>query len=467
MARAGWHTVAIGAGLMAVVVAIATGRLPRWLRVMLVVGLVVLAGGGGLYAYRYLTHPTMLTVAAGSLDGDAPQLMSAIAARLASTGAPVRLKVVDTGSALGAVKAFSAGQTDLAIVRPDLGDLSSAETVLLVTHGVVLILAPPGSSITDMDGLKGKIVGVVGGEVNHQVVEALTKEYDLNQAKTRFTDLAVTDIPKALKSKQMNALLIVMPLSEKYLTMLRNLFPRNAKQKPALIPVEAAEAIVAVTRYYKSYDLPKGTVQGSPPIPDDDMKTLRVPLYLVANKKLSNDVVGSLTKAIMEARRDLIGEHPLLAQIREPDTDKSDSGSDTYIPIHPGAAAYFGGEEKTIFDKYSDQIFYGSMALGTLTSLFAAAWKFMTRDQEIPQNRPLMRLYTLMDQIDRAGTGADLDDVERHIDDILKTELEKHANGNTDAAETAALGLATHRLEHLMAQRRAMLESERKSPVQA
>ena len=37
--------------------------------------------------------------------------------------------------------------------------------------------------------------------------------------------------------------------------------------------------------------------------------------------------------------------------------------------------------KKTFFDKYGDQIFYGSMLLGTLTSLFAAAWKFMTKKE--------------------------------------------------------------------------------------
>jgi TRAP-type uncharacterized transport system substrate-binding protein len=103
------------------------------------------------------------------------------------------------------------------------------------------------------------------------------------------------------------------------------LFPKTTKQKPAIIPIESAEAIAAVARYYKSYNLPKGTLQGSPPIPDDDMKTLRIPLYLVANKKLSDDVVGSLAKAFMEARRDLIAEYPVLGQISEPNTDKTDA----------------------------------------------------------------------------------------------------------------------------------------------
>ena len=117
MQRARWQILAIGAGLTAVIAAIAAGRLPRWLRVTLVLGILVLASGGALYAYRYVTRPTTLTVAAGSADGAAVELMSAIATRLASTGASVRLQVLDKGNASDAIKAFSAGQADLAVAR--------------------------------------------------------------------------------------------------------------------------------------------------------------------------------------------------------------------------------------------------------------------------------------------------------------------------------------------------------------
>jgi hypothetical protein len=81
-------------------------------------------------------HPTTLTVAAGSADGETARLMSTIATRLASTNAPVRLQVVDKGNALDAAKAFSGGQADLAVLRADVGDLSSAETVVVVTRAV-------------------------------------------------------------------------------------------------------------------------------------------------------------------------------------------------------------------------------------------------------------------------------------------------------------------------------------------
>ena len=60
MQRAQYQQIAIGAGLLAVVVAIATGRLPRWLRVMLVIALAALAGGAGLFAYRYVQIPPRL-----------------------------------------------------------------------------------------------------------------------------------------------------------------------------------------------------------------------------------------------------------------------------------------------------------------------------------------------------------------------------------------------------------------------
>jgi len=47
--------------------------------------------------------------------------------------------------------------------------------------------------------------------------------------------------------------------------------------------------------------------------------------------------------------------------------------------------------------------------------------------------------------------------VERHIDEILKGELQKQTGAGADPAQTAAFGLAAHRLEHLIVQRRAAL----------
>ena len=74
--------------------------------------------------------------------------------------------------------AFSSGKVDLAVVRGDVGDLSQAQAVAVVAHAVVLLVAPPGSAISDMAGLKRVVIGAVGGDINKRLIKALTDEYD-------------------------------------------------------------------------------------------------------------------------------------------------------------------------------------------------------------------------------------------------------------------------------------------------
>src|ERR1700712_24438 len=179
---------------------------PVWLRFVLLVGIVGLVSGASLLAYRYYSRPVTLSVAVGSIDGEAAKAMSAIASRLVSTNAPVRLKVIDSGTVLEAAKAFSAGKVDLAVVRGGVGDLSQAQAVIVVSHVAALIIAPPGSAIDSMDKLKGHRVGVIGGDANAGIVDALSKEYELDRAKV-FTDIALPDARRAVQSREVGALL--------------------------------------------------------------------------------------------------------------------------------------------------------------------------------------------------------------------------------------------------------------------
>ena len=427
-------------------------QLQPWLRVALVAMGAAIAIGIGVFGYRYFTGPVTLTVATGSVDGYATQIMSSIAARLSQTGSPVRLKVVNVESALDAAESISTGKVDLAVIRADVGDLSEVRTVVLATNSVVMIVVPPGSSIDSVDALKGKVVGIVGGEVNHSVVEAIKEEYDLAKEKVVFKDLSVTDVPRALHTKQVNAVLFVMPVTEKYLSIIRAAVPGNGRKKPSLIAIEAAGAIANIAGAYESYDLPKGSLWGSPPVPDDDLTTLRVPFYLVANRKLSDDVVADLTQAIMDARRDLVAAYPLLAQMSAPSTEK-----DAYIPIHPGAAAYYGDTQQSFLDKYSNEFYYGPMALGAIMSGLVAAWKFLGFGRSGQAGTPLEPLHALARRIRESQSEAELAGVEEEIDSILRANLAKRAKGDETAEDQGTLNLAAHRLEYLIHYRRTLL----------
>ena len=429
-------------------------QLPVWLKTVLVGVVAAIAIGAGIFGYRYYADPVTWTVAVGSLDANAPQVVSAIATQLAKANSPVRLKVMAVGTASDAARALSKGTADLAIIRADVGDLSEARTIILVTNGVVMIVVPPGSSIDSIDGLKGKTVGVVGFEINRAIVEALTREYDLAKETVVFKDLAISDVSKALQSKQVSAVLMVLPITDRYLSMLRTAIQSAGKKKPSLIAIDSAGAIEEKAKAYESYALPKGTLWGSPPVPDDDLTTLRVPFYLAANKKLDSDKVADLARAVMNVRRELISEYPGLAQMSAPSTDK-----DAFIPIHPGAAAYYNDSQQGFFDKYSNQLFYGPMALGAISSGLLAGWKFLGLGGA-PAETPLDPLYALARRIRDSQNESELAEVEEEIDNIIKAELVKSAKGDESAADAGILSLVAHRLEYLIHSRRTLLASK-------
>jgi TRAP-type uncharacterized transport system substrate-binding protein len=430
-------------------------KMPFWLRSVSLVGVVLLLTGASFLAYRYYARPATLTVAVGSIDGEGAKAMSAIASRLASTNASVRLKVIDAGTVREAADQFAAGKVDLAVVRSDVGDLSDAQTVILLSHAVVLIIAPPGSSIDSMDKLRGHKVGVVGGNANSRIVDVLTKQYDLVRGKVAFKDLALPDVRRAVDAKEVSALLVVTPLTQKYLSVLRGFFPQGPKMLPVLTPIDSAEAIAEVDHAYESFDVPKGTLRGFPPVPDDDVTTLRTSLYLVAHRKSSADLITDLAEKLMSVRRDLLGEQPIFAEIAAPSTD-----ADAYLPIHPGAAAFYNGTQQSFIDKYSNYIYLGPMLLGGIATVLAAGWKFLGIGQPETVEGPLDSLYALARRIRSVGTEAELSGIEDEIDDILKAERFKTESDDENAVDAATLNVIAHRLENMIHDRRLALATK-------
>jgi TRAP-type uncharacterized transport system substrate-binding protein len=430
-------------------------RMPFWLRILSLLGVVLICTGAGLFGYRWYNRPVTLTVAIGSIDGEGAKAMSAIASQLAADGAPVRLKVIDTGTSVESGKQFAAGEVDLAAVRGDIGDLSQAQAIVVLSHVTVLLIAPPGSSIDGIDKLKGRTVGVLSGEANAKIVDVLNSSYNLARNKTVFRNISLEEARQAVQSKQVSALLVVIPLTEKYLTLVRGLFPQGSKSLPVLIPIDSAAAIADTNRAYESFDIPKGTLRGSPPVPDDDLTTLRTSLYLVARKSLEDDVAANLAQNILKVRRELLRDNPLFAQIAAPSIEQ-----DAYLPVHPGALAFYNGTTQSFIDEYSNYIYLGPMILGGIASVLAAAWKFLGVGQPEFREGPLDTLYGLARRIRGVNSEGELSDIEEEIDNILKAERRRAEAGNEDAVDAATLNVVAHRLENLIHDRRAMIAAK-------
>jgi NMT1-like family len=299
--------------------------------------------------------------------------------------------------------------------------------------------------------LRGRRVGVIGGETNTKVVDVLSKQYGLDRTKV-FKDVALPDARKAVQSKEVSALLFVIPLAQKYLSLVRGIYQQGPKALPVLIPIDSAEAISAVEHAYESFDVPKGTLHGAPPVPDDDLTTLRTSLYLVAKKELSSDLIANLTQTLMKVRRDLLAEDPIFAQITAPSTEP-----DAYLPLHPGAAAFYNSTQQSFMDEYGNYIYLGPMILGGIASVLAAAWKFLGIGQPETIEGPLDTLYALSRRIRSVGTEAELSEIEEEIDNILNAQRTRAERGDENAVDAGTLNVVAHRLENLIHDRREIL----------
>jgi hypothetical protein len=89
--------------------------------------------------------------------------------------------------------------------------------------------------------------------------------------------------------------------------------------------------------------------------------------------------------------------------------------------------------------------------------VLAAAWKFLGLGNPATKQGPLDSLYALGRRIRKAGTEAELSEIEEEIDDILGAQRASAAQGAENAVDDATLNVAAHRLESLIHDRRTML----------
>jgi hypothetical protein len=282
----------------------------------------------------------------------------------------------------------------------------------------------------------------------------LKKEYDLGRANVVFEDIAAAVARRAVQAKEVAALLLVVPLTEKHLSFVKGLFREGANSSPILIPIDSAAAIADIKGPYESFDIPKATLRGAPPVPDDDVTTLRVGYYLVANRHLNSNVAADLARKVMSVRRDLVSEQPLLSGIAAPDTDP-----DAYLSVHPGAAAFYNGTQQSFMDRYGNAIFLTPMALGAIASIFAAASRFLGVRSSEPAPTTLDEFCALLGRIRRIDNDADLTVIEDEIDTMLRAHLKKSADQDESASETPALIAAAHRIDNLIHRRRLALQA--------
>ena len=130
---------------------------------------------------------------------------------------------------------------------------------------------------------------------------------------------------------------------------------------------------------------------------------------------------------------------------------------DAIFPVHPGAKAFYDGEEKTLMERYGDWLFYGPMLLGALGSVLAAILRFLGLPRVPDTSLILSRTQEIIESIEKASTLAELDGIRSTIDAAVARIAAEAARGEIDAQQTAVMHLAVNYVDHVLAERRERL----------
>ena len=212
--------------------------------------------------------------------------------------------------------------------------------------------------ITKIAQLAGHRIGVVGRTpANVNLLKVILQQYGVDPAKVEIIQFPANEAADAIRNQKADAYLAAGPVNSKITADAIAASTRDGGT-PKFLAIDLAEAIAQNHPAYEASEIPAGTFGGAPGKPEEEVKTISFSHHIVARKGVSEATIAAFTRQLFAIRQSLKTEFPLAAKIETPDTDK-----DATIPVHPGAAAFVDGEEKTFLDRYSDFIWWGLMAI--------------------------------------------------------------------------------------------------------
>jgi TRAP transporter TAXI family solute receptor len=426
--------------------------------------LIVLAGllaivGTLAAGYYFAVRPVTLRIAVGPANSDDLRVVQALSQAFVQAHSQIRLRPIQTEGATASAQMIAEGKADLAVVRGDQNVPKNAQAVATVRKNVAVLWVPPatkgkktGAKITKIGQLAGRRVGIVGSApANVDLLKVILQQYGVDPSKVEVVQFPASEAADAIRSQKADAYLAASPVNSKITSEAIVASTRDGKA-PTFLPIDSAEAIAQNHPMYEAAEIPAGAFGGSPDRPEDEIKTISFSHHIVARKDLSESTVAAFTRQLFAIRQTVMTEFPLAAKIETPDTDK-----DAFIPVHPGAAAFVDGEEKTFLDRYSDMIWWSLMALSATGSLGAWFAGYLKKDEGSNNSTLREQLLDMIATARRSDSTEELDRMQAEADNILRDTLHSFEHGAVQEGALTSFNIALSQFHQAVADRKAQL----------
>lgn len=463
-------------------------------------------------AFYYSTESTVMRIAAGPDNAKIVQVLTGVLARSHDR---LQLQLVATDGANASAQAVNKGSADLAIVPATVGKSPDWPVVAILRQNVVALIVPataaapaaaapapatasapakkgaspkatktakkPAKSTktaktaktakdsdsddddSDDDSTKdstklkvtqlaGKRIGIVtGNEATAGLLDVVLNHYGVPLDKVQVSQIDPANLADAVRKNSVDVIFVAGSAIGQAVGDAVKAAAQNGVA-PTFVEIDQADGIAKRNTAFDSVEIDAGTFGGVPPTPDDKLTSLSFPEYLVARKSFSHSSIADLAKLIYTSRLAIAAQMGGEVKIEAPSTDKD---ADTLV--HQGALDYLNDDQKSFFDKYGDDIFYGMLIFPVFGSAIAGVASYLRSDSRTRRLRLLQKVLDLVRKVHAAQALEAIEHLQVEADNLVIAIIHLSEHEEFDESVRMSFSFALDQLRFAIAARRTAI----------
>jgi TRAP-type uncharacterized transport system substrate-binding protein len=429
-----------------------------------ILGTIVL-GGVVWAAVYYSTRDTVMRIAAGPSGGANAKLVQVLSKELADSHDRLLLQLVATAGAKESAQALTSRNADLAIVPTTVGNSPDWPVVAILRKNVMAFIVPAPSTRAPKKGkqpkaeklekvpqLTGHSVGIVtGNEASTDLLNAVLNHYGVPLGKVQVSQIDPKNLAESIHNNLADVIFVAGAATGQAITDAVAAASHDG-DAPSFIEIDQADGISKRNPAFDSIDIDAGTFGGSPPTPDDSLKSLSFAEYLVARKSFSHSSIAALAKLIYTSRLAIASQMSGEIKIEAPSTDK-----DAGVLVHQGALDYLNDSQQSFFDKYGDDIFYGVLIFPVFGSAIAGVASYFHNDSRTRRLRLLQRVLDLVRKAHAAQSLEAIEQLQIDADNLVIAIIHHSEHEEFDETVRMSFSFALDQLRFAIAARRTAI----------
>jgi hypothetical protein len=349
----------------------------------------------------------------------------------------LRIKIAQNPDNAKALAQFDGRQADLVVLRSDAKVPPRARALALLEHDVVLLLSPGEKKIASLAALRKKKIALLSdGDGNMAFARSFLEISEGSEAGHIQHAPPSATLDKLLAPKGFGAVIVIAHASK---IAKDKSYEEYAKRggSMTLNGIDEAKALTRKNPGISEESVATGMLSSSPAVPDDDISTIGLQWFLVAQSKMSTGTAEELARTIYENKAELALYDGFASKIEPADTDK-----DALIVAHHGAAGYINDDTKSFMDRYADVMYLGAGALSVIGSLFFGLYAKVTRVAPEKASELATAILDIGERIEHAKSMDALESLQEELEAILRGAVVGLRDGTIsgDGLDTFKLG---------------------------